>query len=645
MTALAGLWRFDGRPDAASDCARMLASQALYGPDTSAQWSDGDVAFGHRLMRLLPEDAFDRQPLVGGGGRYVLVADLRLDNREDLAGCLQISSEKASRLSDAAILLAAIERWGEHCVEKLIGDYVFALWDGAQRCLFLARDPIGQRPLHYHRGNRLFAFASMPKGLHALAAVPYEPDEDRIAEYLLLMPPTGTSSYFRGIERVLPGHVVTVTADGLTARRHWQPQIRPLRLRRTEDYCEALRAQLDQAVRCRLRGVKDVGAHLSGGLDSSAVAATAARLLAPSEGRVIAFTAVPREGYDGPVPRHRFADEGHHAAATAALYPNMEHVLVRSEGKSPLDQLDRSFTVFDQPVINDCNLVWNNKILDLARDRKLTVVLNGGMGNLGLSYDGVALLAELFRAGRWLRLWREARVLVGPPGMRWRGVLAKTFGPWCPPRLWVWLNKIATHDSFDPMTYSVISPDRFMELDLRGRARKEGLDLNYRPPKDGLAKRLWALKRSDGGNTNKGVLGCWHIDQRDPTSDVRLLEFCLSVPTEQFWHAGIQRALARRALADRLPKLILEETRRGQQSADWHETLTADRDRIAAEIRRLDSCPPAARALDLPRLHRLIENLPKDGWDRQEVFHSYYIALSRAVSVGHFLRRTTGTNA
>src|SRR5258706_4625739 len=130
MTALAGLWRLDGRPDAASDCARMLASQALYGPDTAAQWADENVALGRRLMRLLPEDAFDRQPLVGGGGRYVLVADLRLDNREDLAGALQIPSGKASRLSDAAILLAAVERWGEHCVEKLIGDYAFAFFDG-----------------------------------------------------------------------------------------------------------------------------------------------------------------------------------------------------------------------------------------------------------------------------------------------------------------------------------------------------------------------------------------------------------------------------------------------------------------------------------------------------------------------------------
>jgi asparagine synthase (glutamine-hydrolysing) len=258
MTALAGLWRFDGRPDAGSDCARMLASQALYGPEAGATWSEGDVSLGSRLMRLLPEDSFDRQPLIGGGGRYVLVADLRLDNREELTGQLKISSEKASRLCDAAILLTAIERWGEACVERLVGDYAFALWNRERRNLLLVRDPLGQRPLHYHSGNGFFAFASMPKGLHALAAVPYEPDEEGLAQYLLLMPTTGTRTYFRGIERLLPGHTVTVTPEGLAARRHWKPSIRPLRLRHTEEYCEGLRSHLDQAVKCRLRGAKEL---------------------------------------------------------------------------------------------------------------------------------------------------------------------------------------------------------------------------------------------------------------------------------------------------------------------------------------------------------------------------------------------------
>src|SRR6516162_6944416 len=112
MTALAGLFRFDGRPDASEGCARILASQELYGPDAVAQWNSGDVAFGRRLMRVLPEDAFDRQPLIGAGGRYVLVADIRLDNRSEIIGSLQ-NPEPPARLCDAAVLLAAIERWGD----------------------------------------------------------------------------------------------------------------------------------------------------------------------------------------------------------------------------------------------------------------------------------------------------------------------------------------------------------------------------------------------------------------------------------------------------------------------------------------------------------------------------------------------------
>src|SRR5215831_18951005 len=111
MTALAGLWHFDGRPDAAENCARMLVVQELYGRHDGAQWSDGDVALGRRLMRVLPEDNFDRQPLVGGEGRYVLVADVRLDNRDELVKSLALSRSQACNLCDADILLAAIERW------------------------------------------------------------------------------------------------------------------------------------------------------------------------------------------------------------------------------------------------------------------------------------------------------------------------------------------------------------------------------------------------------------------------------------------------------------------------------------------------------------------------------------------------------
>jgi len=639
MTALAGMWRFDGRPDAAESCARMLAVQKLYGPDHGAQWSDSAVALGRRLMRLLPEDAFDRQPFIAGEGRYVLVADVRLDNREELTEALRIPAPQARTLCDAAILLAAIERWDDSCLERLVGDYAFAAWDGARRRLLLARDPLGQRPLHYHRTSKFFAFASMPKGLHALPDVPYAPDEDRIAEFLRLVPETGTKSYFLGIERVEPGHVVTVTTEGLATRRHWQPTKRQFVLRRPEEYSEALRDLLDQAVSCRLRGTGDVGVYLSGGFDSGAVAATAAQLLAPSGRRLIAFTGAPREGYNGPAPPNRIIDEGPYAAATAALYPNIEHVVVRNEGRSPLADLDRKFFLFDRPVRGICATGWSHSLDNAVRKRKLRVALSGHLGNLGLSYDGVELLPELFRSGRWLRLWRESAALVAARQLRWRGVLARTFAPWCPPALWAWVNKIAKGYTPDVGEFTAIHPRRIDE-----HARTQFCDIAFRRWRDGFAMRLHTLQTMDPGNYQKGALGGVQVDYRDPSADVRLLEFCLGVPMEQFLHRGTFRSLARRALADRLPKQVLEEPRRGLQVADWHEDLTAARDCVVDELDRLDACPAAAAALDLPRLRRLTENWPSDGWERNEVCLPYRYTLLRAIAVGHFLRRATGSN-
>ena len=157
-----------------------------------------------------------------------------------------------------------------------------------------------------------------------------------------------------------------------------------------------------------LRGATGaVGTHLSAGYDSAAVTATAARLLAPAGGKVVAFTAVPREGYDGPAPKDRIGDEGPLAAATAAMYPNIDHVLIRSGHLSPLDQLDRSFFLFDRPMLNPCNWVWLAAINGAARDRKLPVVLTGQMGNMSLSYNGLEFLPELLGRGRVLRLLRE----------------------------------------------------------------------------------------------------------------------------------------------------------------------------------------------------------------------------------------------
>ena len=642
MTALAGLWSFAGARDATASCERMLQGQSIYAPDLPAIWSDGRMAVGRRLFHLLPEDRFDRGPVVSVDGAGVLVADLRLDNRDELRAALGIDNPEAARLSDAALLMKALERWGERTLDRIVGDFAFAWWQPARRTLLLARDPSGQRPLHFHRGDGFFAFASMPKGLHALPEIPRSADRDAVADFLALLPETGRETYFDRIEKVRPGEAVNVDADRLRGRRYWDPRPAELRLKCREDYEEAMREQMDRAVASRLRGAGGrVGSHLSAGLDSSAVAATAARLLLAGGGRVTAFTAVPREGYDLSGLTSVLADEGPLAAAVAAMHPNIDHVLIGGAGGgSPLAELDRNFQLFERPFLNLCNGVWSAAILDEAKRRGLTVLLTGRFGNASFSYDGYARLHHLLRRGRLLRLAAES-VRLRRRGNRLGTIASQTLGPFVPRSLW---RAIARLRGADLQLSAITALDRSRDETVARRAAERGHDLAYRPPADASEMRLAMIRRVDAANYFKGILGGWGIDQRDPGVDRRLVEFCLSVPLDQYLADGQPRSLARRAFVDRLPRALLCEPRKGMQAPDWHEGLSAARGDLREEIEAIADCPDASNTLDHGLMRRLVEDWPESGWHDRKVVSRYRLALLRGVSAGRFIRQARGAN-
>lgn len=614
MGAIAGLWCLDGR-SAEAPLERMLDSLRPYGPDAAGRWAQDDVALGNRVMHLFPPDGSDRQPLIGGGGRFVMVADARLDDRAGLAEAL--GHPPCS--TDSEFLLRAFERWGEDCLDRLYGDYAFALWDRDRRRWLLARDGMGGRPLCYFRGPGLFAFASMPRGLHALPQIPYEADEDLLARALDLVPPGPNSTCFREVSRVGMGECLVVTADGETRRRHWNPAPEPLRLARSSDYEEALRAELDRAVRVRLPATGDVAAHLSAGLDSGSVAATAARLMAPSR-RVVAFTAVPRDGAESSGPPGRLSDEGPLAAATAALYSNMEHVRVRTDGRSPLDALGWVFELCEQPILNLCNQVWRDAIYGIAQNRGLSVLLTGQAGNLTLSYKAPRPLGERLRARGLAGLPDELRALTWRRGGTGFAGLIRAIAA-------------RAADSRQSHVASLLNPQRRAELGAPAET------LATRRSSDSRSERLAALRRVDVADYAKGTLARWRVDERDPTADRRLVEFCLSVPDEQFRLGGIPSSLARRAMADRLPPTVLRQRARGLQAADWHSGFANPKGELGGMVERLAGCRETARLLDIPRLRQAIDHWPAGGWNEAGVTRLYRHELLRALSNGDFLGR------
>jgi asparagine synthase (glutamine-hydrolysing) len=628
MTAIAGFWSCDGRFDPAERCQAVISAQSVYGTRQSAALLD-DLAAAARLYPLLPEDDHDRQPLVGGDGRLLLAADVRIDNRSELADALGIDPAEAARLADSGLLLLALERWGEEAIGRLLGDFAFAFYDAREGKLLLARDPLGQRPLFWHRGGGFVAFASMPAGLHALDMVPRRIDETNLVRFLGSLPRSGPESFYEGVERVEPGHVLTLTRAGTTKRRYWRPRRSELRFKRFDDYVEAYRSELDAAVARRLRGAGNlVAAHLSGGWDSNATTATAARLIGRAGGRVLAFTHVPGED-SGSAPSHRFADEGALAAATARLHPNIDPVTIPGSGRSPIADLDAYAALFGRPVFNLCNHVWLSEIRTAAKIAGARVLLSGEIGNWTISAAPNSLLADFLREGRLIAWAQAARGLVRSGRARWRGVAASSFGPWLPDSLWRRISGLAS----GPQAWSTdpVHPR------LRGRIAGEQEALRLGRPGNSFDDAVDALLAMDWGEHRKGILGGWGLDKRDPTADVRLIDFCLSLPLDMLMKGGERRPLARAALADRVAATVLDERRKGYQSADWHVGLSRDRDSAARLLDAMAADPTASSLIDVERLRALVRNWPSGGWDNPRIIGEYRIGLLKGLTAGHFV--------
>lgn len=633
MTALAGYWALDSKPDAETSCQRMLRAQQVYGPQPPQVRSEGAMAIG---ARFFASSLRGSEAVACGESGALLVADVRLDNAAELSRELGLGS---GQIRDQRLLLKALERWDIDAVDRIHGDFAFAYWDPRRRRLLLARDFLGQRPLHYSRGPGFFAFASMAKGLHALEVIAPEPNLSTVENFIALMPEDGPETFFSKVEKVRAGHIVLVTPDGVRSERWWNPAPTQLRLSRS-DCAEGLRHHLDRAVADRTGDAGQVVAsHLSGGLDSSTVTATAARLLAPSGRQVAAFTAVPRSGYASLPIKEGIADEGPLAAQLAAFYPNIEHVLVRNE-RSLFSNLEKNFFLFERPMLNLCNAAWFDQILETLRVRNIPVLLTGQAGNMGLSYDGMPLLHQLLRHGRMIRLIHEVLAL-RRGGMRMGTIGAQAFGPLIPTPLWSAINRLRGKGT-RLTDYTALHPAAVGSVLKRAVERR--LDTSYRPRSDPLETRLWVLRRVDMGNYNKGWLAGWGVDVRDPTSDRRLIEYCLSIPTDEFLRDGTSRALAREAFADRVPSSILWERRRGYQGADWHQSLVADEGALNQELARIAACEQAGAVLNLGRLQSLGRNLPAHGWHKRATVEAYRLALLRGVSAGHFIRKGFGSN-
>src|SRR4051794_18796967 len=187
------------------------------------------------------------------GGRYLLVADARIDNREELGASLGLGAVALKRLSDADVLLAAWERWELGCFDRTLGDIALAVWQRDSGRLVLARSPNSSKPLFWAAGSGFVAFASLPQGLHELAEIPKRLNLGELAGTAAGLPYLTDETIFAGVHRVPHGHAIEWRGDQVTRKRLWDLDRVPFGSFAAGDYGEALRSELDRAVRARTR--------------------------------------------------------------------------------------------------------------------------------------------------------------------------------------------------------------------------------------------------------------------------------------------------------------------------------------------------------------------------------------------------------
>ena len=558
---------------------RHLPDLAHRGPDGDGLWTSPDLTLGHRRLAIIGLDDGGSQPMVGETGSRI-VFNGEIYNYLEVADRLEAAGRQVDRRYDTAVLLAALEAWGPGVLPELDGMFAFAWYRPDQRRLLLARDRWGKKPLFWGRmavaGQDRLVFSSDLRTFRDLPGGPPGPDPLGVARYLLYDGMPGTRTVYRGVSKLAAASWLELDPAGheLGSGKYWRAVATPLSWR-GEDAIEAVDAALGRAVELRLRSDVPVGLFLSGGLDSSLLAATWRRLR--PEGLIRTFTV----GFAEPS-----YDERASARLMAEAIGSEHHELV--VGGADLErELEAVWAHLAEPFA-DPSIVPMSLLCRFARER-VTVALGGDGGDeLQAGYDPFRawLPARLLESLLPRRGWAAAlgaleRVL--PPDPRNMSLRFKVrhFGQGFlhPPaeRIQGWLAAFPLD-----LALSAMRPDLAAEVD-----REEVLA----PTREAFAGnghgslqaqvRVWIETYLEASILTKvDRASMMHsLEVRAPFLDPQLADLLLSLPPRLVFRHGRGKVLLRALAARHLPAPLLAKPKKGLgvPQADWLRTVLRDR--------------------------------------------------------------------
>jgi len=367
MCGIAGFVDFSGHDPVAAERRVRAMNQALLhrGPDEGGVFVDGNVALGHRRLAIIDLSG-GQQPMSVADGRLQIVFNGEIYNFAEVRVQLKAAGLTFRTNSDTEVILNAYLHWGERCVERLFGMFAFAIWDARDRTLFLGRDRLGKKPLYIHRAGTVFAFASELKALRAGGLIGGELDAEALDCYFTFGYVPSPRTIYKNVHKLPSARTLLVSAGAQPAPRpYWNLSFADPVPRSLDEAVEQFEDLLDEAVRCRLVGEVPLGAFLSGGLDSSLVVSSMARL----SGQPVITNSI---GFDDA----RYNELESARLISAHLNTDHHEFLVAPRAAEVLPKIAWHF---DEPLA-DSSAVPTWYVCEMAR-RTVTVALSGDGGD------------------------------------------------------------------------------------------------------------------------------------------------------------------------------------------------------------------------------------------------------------------------
>jgi len=534
MSGIAGIVNLDGAPVNRLLLQEMTEAMAFRGPDAQEIWSEGPVGFGHAMLRTTHESARERQPC-SLEGQVWITADARMDARAELVGKLRSKGRECTEASsDPELILHSYSIWGEECVEHLLGDFAFVIWDGRHQRLFCARDHFGVKPFFYAQVGKCLVFSNTLNCVRMHPAVSDELNDLAIADFLVFgFNEDNATTAFHDIRRVPPAHTLTWSAGALRTFRYWTlPAEGPIFYQRESDYVEHFRELMREAVEDRLR-TERVGIFLTGGLDSTTVAATAKEVVSRKEAlsEFHGYTIVYRQLMPD--------QEGYYAELAAKALAIAIHRVV-ADDYGPFEGWDTDGRLWPEPAFEPQSAMYDVHLgqastfsrvalTGIGGDPAFSSLLSSHFRNLLQGQQFLRLAADAWRylisEGRLSRLYISTRLRRWFGTNRWR----RLYPPW-------------------------LNEDFAKRLDLRGRWEK----LNGAPPPEhpvrsaaygALTSATWPclFEGYDAGAT------LLPLEVRHPFFDLRLLRYLLALPVVPWC---VDKELLRESMRGTLPDAV-----------------------------------------------------------------------------------------